>query len=111
MNREDRKAAVAAYKERKADSGVFVVRCDATGRQWVGGAPDLGTIWNRISFSLKQGAASPVSLQAAWREHGADSLSFEILESLSDEQLVFGRDRMLKERRAHWCEALKAEPV
>ena len=111
MNREDRRAAVAAYKERKAPSGIYLVRCAATGEQWVGGAPDLAAIWNRISFALRQGVASPKSLQAAWKAHGADSLSFEVLETLSDEQLVFGRERMLKERRAHWCAELKAEAI
>ncbi len=111
MNREDRKAAVAAYKERKAPSGIYVVRCAASAQQWVGGAPDLVAIWNRISFALRQGAASPKSLQETWNAHGAGSLSFEVLETLTDEQLVFGRERMLKERRAHWCDALEAELI
>ncbi|MBV9990962.1 MAG: GIY-YIG nuclease family protein [Alphaproteobacteria bacterium] len=111
MNREDKKAAVAAYKERKADAGVYAVRCAATGEQWVGGAPDLAAIWNRISFALRQGVASPKSLQGAWNAHGADGLRFDVLETLTDEQLVFGRDRMLKERRAHWCAALHAEAI
>ena len=110
MKREDRKAAVAAYKERKPVAGVFVVRC-AVGGQWVGAAPDLATIWNRISFALRQGAATPASLQAAWRAHSADSLSFEILEEVSEDDLAFGRDRALRKRRDHWCATLNAEPV
>jgi hypothetical protein len=111
MKREDRKAAVAAYKERKAAPGVYVVRCAATGQSWVGAAPELTTIWNRVSFSLRQGAQSPASLQAAWRKHGPDSFTFEAVEALTDEQLVFGREWMLKERRAHWCDALNAEAI
>jgi hypothetical protein len=111
MNREDRKAAIAAYKERKPEPGIYIVRCKASGGQWIGSAPDLGTIWNRFSFALRQGVASPKSLQAAWKEHGADNLHFEILEILDDDQLVFGRDRMLKERLKHWCEALNAEAI
>jgi hypothetical protein len=111
MKREDKKAAVAAYKERKGEAGIFVVRCSANGQNWVGGAPDLSTIWNRVSFALRQGAGAPASLRAAWREHGPESFAFEPLEALTDEQLIFGRERMLKERRAHWCEALKAEAI
>ena len=53
MKREDRKAAIAAYKERKADAGLYVVRCAASGQQWVGGTLDLRTIWNRLSFMLR----------------------------------------------------------
>ena len=111
MKREDKKAALAAYKERKAEPGIFVVRCTATDQVWIGAAPELSTIWNRVSFALRQGVQAPASLQAAWNAHGAENFTFEPVESLTDEQLVFGRDRMLKERRAHWCEALKAELI
>jgi len=111
MKREDKKAAVSAYKERKSAPGVYVVRCAAAGQQWVGGAPDLATIWNRISFALRHGVAAPASLQAAWRAHGPESFAFETVEELTDEQLVFGRDRMLKERLAHWCAEMSAEPI
>ena len=111
MNREDKKAALAAYKERKPEPGIYVVRCRATDQVWVGSAPELSAIWNRVSFALRQGGQTPASLQAAWTAHGPDSFTFEAIEALTDEQLVFGRDRMLKERRAHWCEALEAEAI
>jgi hypothetical protein len=111
MNRENRKAAIAAYKERKPEPGIYVVHCEASGQQWIGSAPDLGPIWNRISFALRQGVASPKSLQTAWKDHGAESLRFEIVEMLDDEQLVFGRDRMLKERLGHWAGKLGAETI
>ena len=109
MKREDRKAAVAAYKERKPVAGVFAVRCSANAKQWVGAAPDLSTIWNRVSFTLRQGAATPASLQAAWREHGAGSLSFQVLEEVEEDELTYGRDRALRKRRDHWCAALGAD--
>ena len=111
MKREDKKAAVAAYKERKAAPGIYVVRCAATGQRWAGGAPDLGTIWNRLSFALRQNAVLHGSIQAAWREHGPESFAFGTVEELTDEQLVFGRERMLKERLAHWCAELGAETI
>jgi hypothetical protein len=41
MDRSERKAAVSAYKERKAVAGVYAIRCAATDEQWVGTAPDL----------------------------------------------------------------------
>ncbi len=111
MKREDRKAAIEAYKERKSSPGIFAVRCAATAKQWVGGAPDLATIWNRVSFALRQGAGSPASLQVAWRECGADSFSFEVLEELSEDDLAFGRDRALRKRCEHWRAALGAEAI
>ena len=111
MKREDKKAALAAYKERKPEPGIYVVRCAATDQVWVGAAPELSAIWNRLSFALRQGGQTPVSLQSAWNTHGADSFTFEPVETLTDEQLVFGRDRMLKERRADWCATLSAEAI
>jgi hypothetical protein len=111
MKREDKKAALAAYKERKPEPGIYVVRCAATDQVWVGAAPELSAIWNRVSFALRQGGQKPVSLQSAWNAHGPDNFAFEPVEALTDEQLIFGRDRMLKERRTHWCEALEAEAI
>ncbi len=111
MNREDRKAAIAAYKERKADAGIYVVRCAASGACWVGSAADLRTIWSRVSFSLRQGDARHPSLQNAWREHGAGSFTFEIVERVEAEELDFGRDRTLRDRRNHWRGTLGAEPI
>ena len=70
MNRETRKAAVAAYKERKAEPGIYAVRCMASGQAWVGGAPDLATIWNRVSFTLRQGV-STAAFHAVLRGHEA----------------------------------------
>ena len=48
MRHEDRKVAVAAYRERKVVAGIYLVRCLATGERWVGQAPDLSTIQNQI---------------------------------------------------------------
>jgi len=111
MKRDDRKAAIAAYKDRKTVSGVYAVRCEATGQRWAGSAPDLSTIWNRLTFTLRQGSDPHPSLQAAWREHGADSFSFAVVEKVEMEGLIYGRDRVLRDRLDHWCAALPAEPI
>ena len=111
MKREDRKAAAAAYKERKADAGIFVVRCADAGQQWIGHAADLRTIWNRLSFALRQGSHPSASLQAAWRAHGPDALAFEVVERLDADALAYGADKTLKDRVSHWREALQAEGI
>ncbi|WP_441479550.1 GIY-YIG nuclease family protein [Bosea sp. 2KB_26] len=108
---EDRKAAVAAYKLRKAVPGIYVVACATTGQQWAGSAPDLGTIWNRLSFTLRQGANTHRSLQSAWRDHGAESFSFEVVERVDLETLPYVLDRFLRDRLAHWCKTLQVEPI
>ena len=107
----DRKAAIAAYKERKTIAGIFVVRCAASGETWVGQAPNLETIRNRIWFSLRQGNHMCRSLQAAWNAHGEAGLTFGECERLEDEDTAYVRNALLKERMLHWQAELKAEAI
>jgi len=111
MNDEDRKAAIAAYKKRKAAAGIFAVRCAASGQLWIGQALDLDTIQNRTWFSLRVGSHSNREMQSAWTVHGADAFSFEPLETLKVEELDYVRDRLLKERAIHWRTELNAAVI
>ena len=107
----DRKAAIAAYKERKTFAGIFLIRCQATAESWVGQTPNLEKIQNRIWFALRQGNHPCRSLQAAWTANGADSLAFEECERLEEEDTPYIRDALLKERALHWRSQLGAEGV
>ena len=111
MDRTERKAAVSAYKERKAVAGMYAIRCTVSDAQWVGSAPDLSTIWTRRAFALRQGIETNQALQSAWNTHGPESFTFKILEEIDLEQLTYGRERALKERIAHWREALGAAAI
>jgi hypothetical protein len=106
-----RKAAIAAYKERKTFAGIFLIRCKATAETWVGQTPNLEKIQNRIWFSLRQGSHTCRSLQAAWTTHGPDGLTFEECERLEEEETPYVRDALLKERVLHWRAQLGAEAV
>jgi len=107
----DRKAAIAAYRERKTFAGVFVIRCKASPQTWVGQTSNLEKIQNRIWFTLRQGSHTCRTLQAAWTEHGPDSLTFEECERLEQEETPYIRDALLKERTLHWRAQLGAEAV
>lgn len=108
MNRDDRKAAVAAYKERKAVAGIYALRCTASGQVWVGHAPDLDTVRNRLWFSLRTGSDPHRDLQQAWTIHGADRFAFEVLERLKEEELPYARKALVKQRLSHWRDRLGA---
>jgi hypothetical protein len=108
MKSEVRKAAVAAYRERKIAAGIYAVRCIANGAVWVGQAPDLSTIQNRLWFTLRLGNCPHRSLQDAWGAEGAEAFKFEILERLDEEEIEFVRVRLLKARLMHWAEKLQA---
>jgi hypothetical protein len=107
----DRKAATAAYKERKTIAGIFVVRCAASGEAWVGQAANLETIQNRIWFALRQGSHTCRTLQAAWNTHGEAGLTFSECERLEDEETAYVRNALLKERVLHWRAELNAEAI
>jgi hypothetical protein len=107
----DRKAAIAAYKEKKTVAGVFVIRCEASSQIWVGRTPNLEKIQNRIWFTLRQGSHTCRSLQAAWTAHGPDGLTFGECERLEEEETAYIRDALLKERAVYWRTQLNAEAV
>jgi hypothetical protein len=111
MKGEDRKAAIAAYKERKVSAGIYAVRCAATGEAWVGRSPSLDTAQNRVWFMLRIGSHTHPSLLQAWRAHGQAAFSFEILETLSEEDATHFREKRLKQRLEHWQAALGAEAI
>ena len=106
-----RKAAIAAYKERKTIAGIYLIRCKASPETWVGQAPNLEKIQNRIWFSLRQGSHTCESLQAAWTTHGPDSLTLEECERLEEEETAYIRNALLKERMLNWRTQLGAEAV
>ena len=111
MRQDERKAATAAYKERRAAIGIYRVRCVASGEAWVGSALDLGAIGNRIMFMLRQGSHRHAGLQTAWHQHGEAGFVVEEVERLDDDALAAGRDRVLKARRDHWCAMIPAAPL
>lgn len=107
MQKHTRKAAIAAYRERKVFCGIFAVHCQATGRRWLGSAPNIGTIQNRLWFGLRLGTSPHRDLQEAWRANGGD-LVLEELERWEADADTYFRDGKLKARLAHWCKALDA---
>jgi hypothetical protein len=114
MRTDEKKAARDAYKERKQIAGIYAIRCAPSGEVWVGQTLTLLTIKNRLWFMLTHGRTEMMSLRAAWTTHGPDSLSFEELERIDDEEILetlYVRDTLLKERLAHWRATLNASLI
>ena len=111
MMREDRKAAIAAYKERKVAAGIYAVRCAPTGEQWIGRAGDLSTIRNRVWFALRLGNHAQRVMQAAWNAHGADAFDLVELERFEDDEPAYVRRSKARDRLAFWRIELDAGAV
>jgi len=101
MRAEERKAAIAAYKERKVVGGVYLVRCTASEEAWIGQCPDLSSIENRIWVTLRLGNHPNRSLQRSWAAHGAAAFAFMALERV-EADTPYLRSARLKERAEHW---------
>lgn len=111
MDRRDRKAAIAAYKERKVAWGVYAVICSATGETWVGASRDLDARRNRIWFALKLGTGQNAALQAAWAEHGEGEFRFEELDRLAEDFSETARAAELDKRQSLWRARLRAQAL
>ena len=111
MRKDDRRAALAAYKERKVASGIYAVRCAGDGRRWVGASQDLSKVQNRLWFGLRLDVSPHRDMQASWRAHGAGSFSFEEVERLPEEADVYLRDSRLRDRLTHWRAELGAAAI
>lgn len=111
MDRQARKAAVAAYRERKPAYGVFAVICTATGEAWVGQSRNLDAQQNSLWFTLRHGSSPYRALQAAWGQHGADAFRFEELERLREDFPALNLSDELKRRQSLWTARLQAQAL
>lgn len=99
-----------AYKETVPRKGVFKVHCSATGQTWIDASPNVDRIKNRIWFTLDMGNHPSRGLQEAWNAAGAAAMQFEIVEVFPPDASGYALERLMKERKQHWLEALEAEP-
>jgi hypothetical protein len=107
-----RKAAIQAYKERKAPRGVFAVRCSATGSVWVDSAMDLEAAKNRTWSTLRHGGPHiDKTILVEFAAHGEEAFHYEILEQLDDDVMPLALRDLLKERKLHWLTQLGARKL
>jgi hypothetical protein len=106
LDRNDRRTAIAAYKERPPAWGVYAVICSATGAAWVGCSRHVDTQRNGLWFTLRMGSSPHTALQAAWVEHGEAEFRYEELERLRADFPEIGRMDELKRRQTLWTARL-----
>ncbi|PZU47672.1 MAG: hypothetical protein DI568_09005 [Sphingomonas sp.] len=107
----DRKAQIAAWKERRVTAGVYALRCPAADGLWIGRAPDISTIERRIRFTLRSSGSAQRDLQAAFTAHGDEALSFEVLERLEPDADGPVPDYLLRSRHESWLARLGGKRI
>lgn len=107
VDKSRRKELAREYAERKQPNGVYAVRCAVSGEVWVAWTKNLDKRWNGLLLQAKSGGGADTQLHAAATKHGADSLSYEILERV-EEANEHTLTTLLPERAAFWREKLGA---
>lgn len=107
----DRKAAAAAFKERKPVPGVYAVRCEDAGALWLGQAADMTTVQNRHWFALRMGSHTNRAMQTAWASHGEAGFRFEMLEILPEDADGSALASQLRDGLKRWRAKLSAPAV
>lgn len=112
VDKSRRKELLQQYAERKPHNGVYAVRCAASGEAWVGWSTSLDKrqngVWMQLRNARSPGAPGPGrTIQEAWLKHGEAAFSFEILETIEEDN-----DHTLKmkleEAAKRWREQLSA---
>ena len=104
----DRREARKAYKSKKTPTGIFAIRCKASGEAWVGASDHLDSARNGVWFQLRNGLHREPQLQAAWSAHGEAAFEYEILEKFDEDVSPLLLGDLLHRRQKHWASALGA---
>lgn len=104
---EQRKKLIKAYKEQKAEAGVYLIRNKESQKIFVSSTPNLKSL-NGRRFELNMGSAMNKELQKDWNTLGEASFEFEILEVLDEsEKVIIDKKRALKKLEDLWLEKLQ----
>ena len=104
----------AAYDQRRTEAGVYLLRNTATGRVFLGSAPDLAAVRNRLEFGQATETSGVLDrrMAADARAHGMGSFTLEVLDVLTvpdgTSPDVVAAD--LKELESLWREKLADVP-
>ncbi|MCQ5131382.1 GIY-YIG nuclease family protein [Butyricicoccus faecihominis] len=86
MEKQDRRDAIAAYKARKNEGGVFCIRNTVTGRALLNWAVDLKGSENRFAFAQMTDLCADNALRDDWKQYGCKAFAFEVLESIKQKE-------------------------
>jgi group I intron endonuclease len=67
--------------------GIYQIRCNASGKLYVGSSNRMYTRWSEHRRFLRKGKHHSQHMQHAWTKYGEDAFSFSIIEECSLEEL------------------------
>lgn len=82
MDKERKKELLLEYKERKVVGGVYIIENTVTGKVLLESAIDINGSKNKFDFSIQTNSCTSMRLQKDWKEYGAGSFEFKVLEEI-----------------------------
>jgi len=82
MEKENRKALITEFKDRKNVGGIYGIINDVSGIRHIYSTPNIEGSKNRFEFAMKTGSCIIPQRQNEWEEFGSTAFHFEKLEEL-----------------------------
>jgi hypothetical protein len=99
------------FKERTVPRGIFAVRCSVTGDAWVNSSPNLDAARNSLWFQLRGGLYRNASLQSAWKQHGEQAFTLEVLERFADDTPALLLSELYSTKKQEWVQSLPGQAL
>lgn len=106
MEKNRRKELLEEYSQMKTYMGAIQITNKANGKIFVDTYPNLKNKWIMIQSQLDMGRFANLQLQKEWKEFGAESFTYEVLEEKEADE-VKDRKWELKQLEKQWLEKLQ----
>ncbi|WP_409346744.1 GIY-YIG nuclease family protein [Paenibacillus sp. MBLB4367] len=106
MDKNKRKELLEEYKQIKTYMGAIQITNKANGKIFVDTYPNLKNKWIMIQSQLDMGRFANLQLQKEWKEFGAESFTYEVLEEKEADGITDMRWE-LKQLEKRWLEKLQ----
>ena len=82
MEKQSKRENKEQYKNRSVIGGVYCITCTKSGRSWIKSTKDLAGQRNKFDFFTSTNLCPEPGMSSDWKQYGAESFSFSILEQL-----------------------------
>ncbi|MFD0698992.1 GIY-YIG nuclease family protein [Paenibacillus sp. GCM10027628] len=106
MDKNKRKELLEEYKQIKTYMGAIKITNKADGKIYVDSYPNLKNKWMTIQAQLDMGRFANSQLQKDWKELGAETFAYEVLEEKEADGVADVRWEV-KQMEKRWLEKLQ----
>ncbi|AIF52943.1 GIY-YIG nuclease family protein [Pelosinus sp. UFO1] len=92
MDKPSKKDLKEQYKNRVIIGGVYCVRCSGADNLWLRATTDIQGSKNRFAFSVSTNSCPEMCMSESWKQFGATTFSFEILEKIEKKETQTTRE-------------------